>query len=95
MKMKPTLQKRLNEEQKQRNRYKKQYGIEDENIVVVEKRSTVKAIAEILRQFIRWLAIAAIALLSLSGLYAWLYLYKELNGGLQAAVQEIQTLLHL
>lgn len=95
MKMKPTLQKRLNEEQKQRNRYKKQYGIEDENIVVVEKRSTVKAIAEILRQFIRWLAIAAIALLSLSGLYAWIYFYKELSGGLQAAVQEIQTLLQL
>ncbi len=95
MKMKPTLQKRLDEEQKQRSRYKKQYGIEDENIVVVEKRSTVKAIAEILRQFIRWLAIAAIALLSLSGLYAWIYFYKELSDGLQAAVQEIQTLLHL
>ncbi len=95
MKMKPTLQKRLNEEQKQRNRYKKQYGIEDENVIVVEKRNTVKVIAEILQQLIRWIAIIAVVLLSLSGLYAWIYFYKELSGGLQAAVQEIQTLLQL
>ena len=55
MKMKPTLQKRLEIEQKQHERFKKQYGIDDENVVVVEKKSIIKTLAEIIRQLLRWL----------------------------------------
>lgn len=94
MKMKPTLQKRLEIEQKQHERFKKQYGIDDENVVVVEKKSIIKTLAEIIRQLLRWLSMVIIALLALSGLYAWVCFHKELSGGLAAAVQEIQNFLN-
>ena len=59
MKMKPTLQKRLEIEQKQHERFKKQYGIDDENVVVVEKKNIIKTLAEIIRQLLQWLSMMA------------------------------------
>ena len=94
MKLKPTLQKRLDAEQKQRKRYRRQYGIENENVVVVEKRNTIKLLAEVIRQLLRWISIVVIAFLALSGLYAWVCFHHELSQRLQAAIQEIQTFIN-
>lgn len=72
MKIKTTLQAKLHEEEKQRVHYKKTYGIDDENIVVVEKSNTLKFIVRCLIKLLRLGINIAVFIFAFFGLVALL-----------------------
>lgn len=72
MKIKTTLQAKLQEEEKQRIHYKKAYDIDDENVVVVEKNNTLKFIVRCLIKLLRLIINIAVFIFAFFGLVALL-----------------------
>ncbi len=69
MKLKPTLLQKLAQEEQKREYYRKNYGIEEEDVVVVEKRSTMKFLITLGLKFVRLLLQAVVFVLAVFGVY--------------------------
>ena len=73
MKLKPTLQYKIQQEKNRHDRIKKQYGLDDKKVVVVERSNMAKFCIRLVIRLVQITIGVVIFLLSAIGLIALLY----------------------